>query len=75
MEPVFALTRLESLLFSPPSILFLTLLSVLRWLAVCLPYRHRTLATPTRVLLVCVGIWVFVGVSSVPFLSHGVTTR
>lgn len=57
------------------SILFLTLLSVLRWLAVTHPLRHRTLATPTRSLLVCLGVWIFVGVASAPFLSNGVTTR
>uniref|UniRef100_A0A3Q3FWI0 Cysteinyl leukotriene receptor 1-like n=1 Tax=Labrus bergylta TaxID=56723 RepID=A0A3Q3FWI0_9LABR len=34
------------------SILFLTLLSMLRWLAVAQPFRHRSLATPTRTLLV-----------------------
>ncbi|KAM3591195.1 uncharacterized protein V6R79_024404 [Siganus canaliculatus] len=57
------------------SILFLTLLSVLRWIAVAQPLRHRTLATPTRTLLVCLGVWLFVGVSSAPFLSNGVRTR
>lgn len=57
------------------SILFLTLLSVLRWLAVAQPLRHRTLATPTRTLLVCLGVWLFVGVSSAPFLSNGVRNR
>ncbi|XP_076581663.1 cysteinyl leukotriene receptor 2 [Chaetodon auriga] len=57
------------------SILFLTLLSVLRWLAVTQPLRHRTLATPSRTLLVCLGVWLFVGASSTPFLSNGVTDR
>ncbi|KAF3698204.1 Cysteinyl leukotriene receptor 1 [Channa argus] len=57
------------------SILFLTLLSVLRWLAVVQPLRHRTLATPTRTLLVCLGVWLFVGLSSGPFLSNGITNR
>ncbi|KAM8746749.1 cysteinyl leukotriene receptor 2-like isoform X1 [Acanthopagrus latus] len=57
------------------SILFLTLLSVLRWLAVAKPLRHRTLATPTRSLLVCLGVWLFVGVLSGPFLTNGVTMR
>ncbi|KAM7376851.1 hypothetical protein PAMA_013562 [Pampus argenteus] len=57
------------------SILFLTLLSMLRWLAVAQPLRHRTMATPPRILLVCVGIWLFVGLSSTPFLSNGVTNR
>ncbi|KAG7215179.1 hypothetical protein INR49_006926 [Caranx melampygus] len=57
------------------SILFLTLLSVLRWFAVAKPLRHRSLATPTRTLLVCLGVWLFVGVSSLPFLSNGVRNR
>ncbi|XP_029932255.1 cysteinyl leukotriene receptor 2 [Myripristis murdjan] len=57
------------------SILFLTLLSVLRWLAVIKPLRHRTLATPTRFSLVCLGIWLFVGGASVPFLFDGVRQR
>ncbi|XP_034020175.1 uncharacterized protein LOC117504787 [Thalassophryne amazonica] len=57
------------------SILFLTLLSTLRWLAVARPLHHCSLATPTRTLLVCVSIWVLVGGSSTPFLSHGVINR
>ncbi|XP_041842178.1 cysteinyl leukotriene receptor 1-like [Melanotaenia boesemani] len=57
------------------SILLLTLLSLLRWLAVVQPLRHRSLATPTRTLFVCVGIWLFVGVASGPFLTNGVTYR
>ncbi|KAM7366682.1 hypothetical protein PAMP_016097 [Pampus punctatissimus] len=48
---------------------------MLRWLAVARPLRHRTITTPTRMLLVCVGIWLFVGLSSAPFLSNGVTNR
>ncbi|KAM6909401.1 cysteinyl leukotriene receptor 2 [Xenentodon cancila] len=57
------------------SILLLTLLSLLRWLAVTQPLRHRSLATPTRTLLVCLGVWVLAGVSSIPFLSNGVRVR
>ncbi|KAF7644952.1 hypothetical protein LDENG_00213070 [Lucifuga dentata] len=57
------------------SILFLTLLSMLRWLAVVRPLHHRFLATPMRIILVCLGVWLFVGVSSAPFLSNGVTDR
>ncbi|XP_058480624.1 cysteinyl leukotriene receptor 2-like [Solea solea] len=57
------------------SILFLTLLTVLRWLAVAKPHYHRSQATPTRTLLVCLGIWLFVGGSSAPFLYSGVTIR
>ncbi|XP_054457894.1 cysteinyl leukotriene receptor 2-like [Anoplopoma fimbria] len=57
------------------SILFLTLLSVLRWLAVNHPLRHRALVTPLRTLLVCLGVWLCVGVASAPFLTEGVTHR
>lgn len=57
------------------SILFLTLLSVLRWLAVAQPLRHRVLATPSRTFLLCLGVWLFVGVSSAPFLTNGVSNR
>uniref|UniRef100_UPI003AAAA392 cysteinyl leukotriene receptor 2-like n=1 Tax=Centroberyx gerrardi TaxID=166262 RepID=UPI003AAAA392 len=57
------------------SILFLTLLSVLRWLAVSQPLRHRSMAMPARISLACLAVWVFVGVSSGPFLSNGVTER
>ncbi|KAM4611673.1 cysteinyl leukotriene receptor 2 [Polymixia lowei] len=57
------------------SILFLTLLSMLRWLAVVQPLRHRSLATPTRTSLTCLAVWVFVGVASAPFLSQGIRER
>ncbi|KAK7909483.1 hypothetical protein WMY93_014167 [Mugilogobius chulae] len=57
------------------SILFLTLMSLLRWLAVAQPLRHHTLATPTRITLVCLGIWVFVGGASSFFLAQGVVRR
>lgn len=64
----------EGLLFLL-SILFLTLLSVLRWLAVVHPLRHRTLVTRARVWMVCVCVWTLVGVSSTPFLANGVKSR
>eukprot|EP00063_Salmo_salar_P048559 XP_014023394.1 PREDICTED: cysteinyl leukotriene receptor 2-like isoform X2 [Salmo salar] len=57
------------------SVLFLTGLSVLRWLAVLKPLRHRALATPLRALLACLGIWLFVGGASVPFLFSGTRVR
>uniref|UniRef100_A0A3P8Z959 G-protein coupled receptors family 1 profile domain-containing protein n=1 Tax=Esox lucius TaxID=8010 RepID=A0A3P8Z959_ESOLU len=57
------------------SVLFLTCLSVLRWLAVLKPLQHRALATPLRTSLTCLGIWLFVGGSSVPFLSWGTRIR
>ncbi|XP_035506775.2 cysteinyl leukotriene receptor 1 isoform X1 [Scophthalmus maximus] len=57
------------------SILFLTLLSLLRWLAVSRPLHHSALATPTRTLLVCLGIWAFVAACCSPFSFEGVSTR
>ncbi|XP_041745211.1 cysteinyl leukotriene receptor 2-like [Coregonus clupeaformis] len=57
------------------SVLFLTGLSVLRWLAVMKPLHHRALATPHRASLVCLGIWLFVGGTSVPFLFSGTRVR
>ncbi|XP_034424817.1 cysteinyl leukotriene receptor 1 isoform X1 [Hippoglossus hippoglossus] len=57
------------------SIFFLTLLSVLRWLAVTQPLQHSSQVTPTRTMLVCLGIWVFVGVSVSPFLLNGTKER
>ncbi|KAK5848057.1 hypothetical protein PBY51_005709 [Eleginops maclovinus] len=57
------------------SILFLTLLSVLRWLAVTRPLRHRTLATPAKAILVCLGVWLLVGGASAPFLVNGRVCR
>ncbi|XP_053271837.1 cysteinyl leukotriene receptor 1 [Pleuronectes platessa] len=57
------------------SIFFLTLLSLLRWLAVTQPLRHSSQVTPTRTMLVCLGIWVFVGVSVSPFLIKGTKER
>ncbi|XP_070404762.1 cysteinyl leukotriene receptor 1 isoform X2 [Nothobranchius furzeri] len=57
------------------SILLLTLLSFLRWLAVAYPMKHSSMATTRRIVLVCLGIWVFVAVTSVPFLFNGVVNR
>nr|XP_019964951.1 PREDICTED: cysteinyl leukotriene receptor 2-like [Paralichthys olivaceus]XP_019964952.1 PREDICTED: cysteinyl leukotriene receptor 2-like [Paralichthys olivaceus]XP_019964953.1 PREDICTED: cysteinyl leukotriene receptor 2-like [Paralichthys olivaceus] len=57
------------------SILFLTLLSLFRWLAVAQPLLHSSQATPTRTILVCLGIWVFVAVSSSPFLLEETEDR
>ncbi|XP_067117518.1 cysteinyl leukotriene receptor 1 [Osmerus mordax] len=57
------------------SVLFLTGLSVLRWLAVLRPLQHRSQATPTRASLACLAVWLFVGGASVPFLLQGVKER
>ncbi|XP_015259967.1 PREDICTED: cysteinyl leukotriene receptor 2-like [Cyprinodon variegatus] len=57
------------------SILLLTLLSLLRWFSIVHPLRHRFMANSRPTLITCLGIWVFVGTSSLPFLSNGVTYR
>ncbi|XP_077053891.1 cysteinyl leukotriene receptor 2 [Siphateles boraxobius] len=57
------------------SILFLTGLSVLRYLAVLHPIRHKTLATVRRASLSCLAIWIFVAFLSTPFLMSGTFKR
>ncbi|XP_054912282.1 cysteinyl leukotriene receptor 2-like [Poeciliopsis prolifica] len=57
------------------SILFLTLLSLHRWLAVVYPIRYQYMRNFRSTLLMCLGIWLFVAVSSVPFLGSGVKER
>ncbi|KAL6458465.1 hypothetical protein MHYP_G00336950 [Metynnis hypsauchen] len=53
------------------SVLFLTGLSVLRYIAVVHPIRNKSLVTVRRASVACFGIWVFVAVMSVPFLLSG----
>ncbi|XP_062853238.1 cysteinyl leukotriene receptor 2 [Trichomycterus rosablanca] len=53
------------------SVLFLTGLSVLRYLVVVHPMRSRTIVTVRRAKFACFGIWVFVALSSIPFLMSG----
>ncbi|KAG5851999.1 hypothetical protein ANANG_G00057790 [Anguilla anguilla] len=53
------------------SVLFLTGLSVLRYLAVLHPIQNKTVVTVRRACWVCLGIWVFVALSSTPFLLSG----
>lgn len=55
------------------SVLFLTGLSVLRYLAVVHPIRNKTLVTMRRANLACFCIWVFVAIMSIPFLMTGTT--
>ncbi|XP_014907355.1 cysteinyl leukotriene receptor 1-like [Poecilia latipinna] len=57
------------------SILLLTLLSLLRWFSIVYPLRHKYTKSFRSTLLMCLGIWLFVGVSSVPFLGSGVKDR
>ncbi|KPP57013.1 cysteinyl leukotriene receptor 2-like [Scleropages formosus] len=53
------------------SVLFLTSLSILRYLAVLYPIRNRSLVTVRRAQCVCLAIWLFVALSSTPFLLSG----
>ncbi|XP_036404315.1 cysteinyl leukotriene receptor 2-like [Megalops cyprinoides] len=53
------------------SVLFLTGLSVLRYVAVLHPMRNKTLVTVRRASWACLGIWLFVAASSSPFLLSG----
>lgn len=57
------------------SVLFLTGLSVLRYIAVLHPMRHKTLATVRRASLSCFAIWIFVAFLSTPFLMSGTLER
>ncbi|MEQ2191822.1 hypothetical protein XENOCAPTIV_002980 [Xenoophorus captivus] len=57
------------------SILLLTLLSLLRWFSIAYPIHHRKVSSSKSTLITCLGIWVFVGVSSIPFLSNGIVLR
>lgn len=55
------------------SVLFLTGLSVLRYLAVVHPIRNKSLVTIRRASLTCFCIWMFVASMSSPFLMSGTT--
>ncbi|XP_067314659.1 cysteinyl leukotriene receptor 2 [Pseudorasbora parva] len=57
------------------SVLFLTGLSVLRYIAVVHPMRHKTLVTVRRASLSCLGIWIFVAFLSTPFFMSGTLER
>ncbi|XP_041946828.1 cysteinyl leukotriene receptor 2 [Alosa sapidissima] len=57
------------------SVLFLTGLSVLRYIAIVHPLLNRSLVTVKRGVCVCVGIWVGVALLSSPFLMTGTLER
>ncbi|XP_051563255.1 cysteinyl leukotriene receptor 1-like [Myxocyprinus asiaticus] len=57
------------------SVLFLTGLSVLRYIAIVHPIRNKTLVTVRRASLICFGIWIFVAGLSSPFLMTGTLHR
>ncbi|XP_051997590.1 cysteinyl leukotriene receptor 2-like [Xyrauchen texanus] len=57
------------------SVLFLTGISVLRYIAVVHPIRNKTLVTVRRASLICFAIWIFVAGLSSPFLMTGTLQR
>ncbi|XP_051987041.1 cysteinyl leukotriene receptor 1-like [Xyrauchen texanus] len=57
------------------SVLFLTSLSVLRYIAIIHPMLNKSLVTVRRASLICFGIWIFVAGLSSPFLLTGTLYR
>lgn len=57
------------------SVLFLTGLSVLRYIAVVHPIHIRSLVTVHRASVACLAIWIFVACLSSPFLMTGIIQR
>lgn len=57
------------------SVLFLTGLSVLRYIAVVHSVHNKSLVTVWRARIACVAIWIFVACSSMLFLTTGTTQR
>ncbi len=55
------------------SIYFMAAMSVTRFLAIVFPVQNLRLVTENRARLVCVGVWVFICLSSSPFLMSGQT--
>ncbi|XP_041800422.1 cysteinyl leukotriene receptor 1-like [Chelmon rostratus] len=53
------------------SIYFMAAMSITRFLAIVFPVQNMRLVTVNRARLVCVGVWVFICVSSSPFLMTG----
>lgn len=53
------------------SIYFMAAMSITRFLAIVFPVQNLQLVTENRARLVCVGIWVFICLSSSPFLMSG----
>ncbi|XP_070692973.1 cysteinyl leukotriene receptor 1 [Pempheris klunzingeri] len=53
------------------SIYFMAAMSVTRFLAIVFPVQNMRLVTENRARLVCVGVWVFICLSSSPFLMSG----
>lgn len=55
------------------SIYFMAAMSVTRFLAIVFPVQNMRLVTENRARFVCVGVWVFICLSSSPFLMSGQT--
>ncbi|XP_018530926.1 cysteinyl leukotriene receptor 1 [Lates calcarifer] len=53
------------------SIYFMAVMSVTRFLAIVYPVQNLRLVTENRARLVCVAVWVFICLSSSPFLMSG----
>lgn len=53
------------------SVYFMAAMSVTRFLAIVFPVQNLRLVTESRARLVCAGIWLFICVSSSPFLMTG----
>ncbi|XP_030305249.1 cysteinyl leukotriene receptor 1 [Calypte anna] len=53
------------------SIFFMTAMSFFRCVAIVFPVRSITLVTGRKAKFVCAGIWVFVTLTSAPFLQNG----
>lgn len=53
------------------SIYFMAAMSITRFLAIVFPVQNLRLVTENRARLVCAGVWVFICLSSSPFLMAG----
>ncbi|NXP19657.1 CLTR1 protein, partial [Scytalopus superciliaris] len=53
------------------SIFFMTAMSFFRCIAIVFPVRNIKLVTERKAKFVCVGIWIFVMLTSAPFLRNG----
>ncbi|XP_040904941.1 cysteinyl leukotriene receptor 1 [Toxotes jaculatrix] len=53
------------------SIYFMAAMSVTRFLAIVFPVQNLRLVTEKRARLACIGVWVFICLSSSPFLMSG----
>ncbi|XP_068812763.1 cysteinyl leukotriene receptor 1 [Struthio camelus] len=53
------------------SIFFMTAMSFFRCIAIVFPVQNINLVTEKKAKMVCVGIWVFVTLTSAPFLRNG----